>query len=113
MACRARARLKGRDDIGTALLRASLWITGSSTSTEEAIQNHVPVILYDPWRRNNHLKAPELNANIAADRLRSVVYVSDSASLKAATSMILRQRMVRGTVSRESRQAYIYDAVLC
>lgn len=61
---------------------ANLFISNMSTVTEEAIANNIPVILYDPWQRYNHLGAPVFSPE--QNVIAPAYYVPDKANLRAA-----------------------------
>jgi hypothetical protein len=49
-----RTRIVAKGPFGRVLSAADLLVSFSSTCIEEALQNGIPVILYDRWRRYNH-----------------------------------------------------------
>lgn len=53
-------------DTGTfeeVLTAVDLLVSYSSTSIQEALINRAPVLLYDPWKRYNHLQAPRMETD--------------------------------------------------
>ncbi len=67
---------------------ADVLISYSSTCIEEALQNSIPVILYDKWKRYNHFNIPETKALEGVVK-KPVYYVSSSATLKECMPRIL------------------------
>ena len=65
------------------LSSADLLVSYSSTCIEEAILNHVPVLLYDPWDRYEHLPAGRQGRSSPA------YYVNDPGGLGDALRWIL------------------------
>ena len=74
----------GRSSFAHDLAPADLLITNMSTSSEEAIQNGIPVILYDRWNRYNHLDAPAISGDMPRE-LSPVYYVSSEEMLARST----------------------------
>lgn len=73
------------------LLSASdLLLSYSSTCIEEAVQNKIPVILYDQWKRYNHFGIAETK-NAATESLAPVYYITQPAILKNSIQAILKK----------------------
>jgi len=68
---------------------ADLVVSFSSTSIQESLLNDVPVVLYDKWKRYNHLDAPAppLDKGQGWDS-SAVFYIDDPGSLTAAFDRI-------------------------
>lgn len=68
---------------------ADLVVSYSSTCIEEAIQSHIPVMLYDRWNRYRHL--PVVAMGIEEKKVVSpVYYVNRAQSLKESLEWILK-----------------------
>lgn len=87
-------------DTGTfeeVLAGADLVVSFSSTSIQEALLNNVPVVLYDKWKRYNHLDAPA-----PAREPSAVCYVDDPGLLAEVFAGVPpRQENTGGTGFRE------------
>lgn len=70
------------------LALADLLISFSSTAAQEALINHIPILLYDKWRRYNHLDAEEIKNGIPAG-VAAVYYSAEKEHLSAGIKWIL------------------------
>lgn len=70
------------------LSAAALTISFSSTSIQESLINGVPVVLYDKWKRYNHLKAPEFKEGQLTP-MSSSYYINETERLRPAVRWIL------------------------
>ena len=91
------------EDILTA---AHLLISFSSTSIQEALFNHVPVVLYDKWKRYNHLGAPRVENSVPQD-LSAAYYLDEPGFLSSSLRWILDHYPGNETRDELSRD-YIY-----
>lgn len=82
-----RVRVMCRVPFEQVLAAADLLVSYSSTCIEEAIQNRLPVLLYDPWDRYQHLSA----LRWGKEELKSspAYYVNEAKSLEPAVQWIL------------------------
>ncbi len=87
------------------LSAADLVVSYSSTCIEEAIQNGIPVLLYDPWNRYQHL--PALRWGEDPPKSQPAYYVNDSKLLDAALRWILRNHDPRA-ITEEQWSAHVY-----
>lgn len=67
---------------------ADILISYSSTCIEEALQNGIPVVLYDKWGRYNHFNAPEIKTVDEIAR-KPVYYISSPEALSGCIPKIL------------------------
>jgi hypothetical protein len=65
-----------------------LLLSYSSTAVQEALINHVPVLLYDKWQRYNHLKGKKVNSGQPQD-LSPIYYLDKRESLAPSIKWIL------------------------
>ena len=72
------------------LSACDLLISYSSTCIEEAIQNNIPVLLYDKWQRYNHFNVKELK-DPKHLRIQPAYYVTQSAILMETINQILKK----------------------
>jgi hypothetical protein len=72
------------------LTAADLLISFSSTSIQEALINRVPVVLYDKWKRYNHLDAPRVGKE-GPDEVSAAYYIDGPESLPQGIRGILEQ----------------------
>jgi hypothetical protein len=90
------------------LSAADLLISYSSTCIEEAIQNNIPVILFDKWSRYNHFNLPETKA--AGSLTRSpAYYISRPDVLNGAMAGILKT-FADNPLTDQELSAYKYPA---
>lgn len=68
---------------------ADLVISYSSTIIQESLLNGVPVVLFDKWKRYNHLDAPRMNEDGPA-ALSSSYYVDDPEILASSIKWVLK-----------------------
>ena len=101
-----------RDQLEDILAQASLWISDVSTSAEEAIQNRVPVILYDRWQRHNHFDAPRFEGGVEPD-IQPAYYVTGPEELRKVATWILDNLSQGAVVSDQERSHYVYEESAC
>ena len=77
-----------RHSFSSVLALADVLISNASTTTEEALLNGVPVILYDKWARYNHLDAPVVRTGVP-DGLSPAYYVSSREHLGSTLEWVL------------------------
>jgi hypothetical protein len=70
------------------LSAADLLISYSSTCLEEALQNEIPVVLFDKWRRYNHFNVPETRSAESTDR-QAVYYITSPEVMAGGMGKIL------------------------
>jgi hypothetical protein len=70
------------------LAAADLVLSFSSTSILESLMNHIPVLLYDKWKRYNALNACHEDGS-APQQVCSVYYVDEAKNLSPAIQKIL------------------------
>ncbi len=70
------------------LSTAHLVISYSSTSIQEALLNGVPVVLYDRWKRYNHLDVPRVE-NRHPGKLAAAYYIDEPSNLSSSLRWIL------------------------
>jgi hypothetical protein len=87
------------------LSAADLLVSYSSTCIEEAILNDIPVLLYDPWNRYQHLPAHRWGT--APPQSAPVYYVGDSDVLTDALAWILRHHRP-GEIPKEIREQHVF-----
>ncbi len=87
---------------------AHLVVSFSSTSIQEALVNGVPVVLYDKWKRYNHLQAPRVTAEETPE-LSPAYYIDTPAALIPSLRRILEQHQ-GGGLSYGVFKDYIYPA---
>ncbi len=86
------------------LAKTDLLISFSSTSIQEALLNGVPVVLYDRWRRYNHLNAPRAGDSPLPPA--AAVYVDEPRRLAPA----LRDLLGRLPLPAELFRPYAFPA---
>lgn len=92
------------------LTTADLVISYSSTSIQEALINGIPVVLYDKWKRYNHLEAPRFKDPDFPPRNPSVaVYVDEEKALYGAIRWMLDNRE-SGAINPALFRDYIFPA---
>jgi len=72
------------------LAAAHLLISFSSTAVQEALVNHIPVLLYDKWNRYNHLDADTVENPVPA-KIASAYYINKKEYLTASIPWILEE----------------------
>ena len=98
----------GRSSFAADLALADLLITNMSTSSEEAILNGIPVILYDRWNRYNHLDAPTVSGEIPQD-LSPAYYVSSEEILARSMKWVLDNHPWRASIADNIRERYLFS----
>jgi hypothetical protein len=76
------------------LAMAFLLISFSSTAAQEALINHIPILLYDKWRRYNHLDAQEIKNGIPT-QVSAVYYIAQKEHLSAGIKWILEEHTTK------------------
>ncbi|NLG49348.1 MAG: hypothetical protein GX552_04465 [Chloroflexi bacterium] len=89
------------------LALADALVTDTSTAAEEAIQNGIPVLLYDRWARYNHLKAPAVTAD-HPDALSPAYYVTARETLASTLEWILENHPVGTDVPEGLKRRFVY-----
>jgi hypothetical protein len=72
------------------LAAADLLISFSSTAVQEALVNHIPVLLYDKWNRYNHLEADRVE-NPVPGKIASAYYINKKEYLASSIPWILEE----------------------
>jgi hypothetical protein len=96
-----RVRVMCRVPFERVLAAADLLVSYSSTCIEEAIQNSIPVMLYDPWNRYQHLPAAHWGQSSPA------YYVDEHDGLVDALGWILHHHNPRD-ISQEVLREHIF-----
>lgn len=91
------------DDI---LSLADLLLSFSSTSIQESLMNYIPVILYDKWKRYNHLDAYKVKGGKPRS-LSSVYYVNDKKSLRVSIEWIL-DKLTKDKIPRDVFRGFAF-----
>jgi hypothetical protein len=81
-------KISSEGTFANTLALADVLVSYSSTCTEEAMQNDVPVVLYDKWNRYNHLEAPQVR-NGVPEALSPAYYVTSKAQLSRTLRWVL------------------------
>ena len=76
------------------LAAADLLLSFSSTAVQEALINYIPILLYDKWKRYNHLDAPVVEA-AAPTAIAAAYYVHKKEHLVGCIRWILDQHSVK------------------
>lgn len=100
--------LESKVPFARVLAAADLVVSYSSTAIEDAIQNGIPVLLYDRWSRYQHLPAASVNSG-ATPVLSAVYYVSEPGALSAALNWITGSHPV-GSLSGAQLERHVYPA---
>lgn len=90
------------------LALADVLVSYSSTCTEEAIQNGIPVVLYDKWGRYNHLDAPQVHNDIP-DSLSPAYYVTSKAQLSRSLRWVLETHAAGAEVPEALCYRYVFS----
>jgi hypothetical protein len=89
------------------LATADVLLSYSSTCIQEALVNYIPVILYDRWKRYNHLNAHRINGTLP-QKESQVYYIDAKDHLKSGIDWILTRRDDR--INRKDLfQEYVFD----
>jgi hypothetical protein len=72
------------------LAAAHLLISFSSTAVQEALVNHIPVLLYDKWNRYNHLDADRVEYHFPG-KIASAYYINKKENLASSIPWILEE----------------------
>ena len=88
------------------LSSATMVISFSSTSIQEALLNQVPVVLYDKWNRYNHLQAPSFTGTPAAT-ISAAYYVNEKEVLAPCIRWVL-EKLEKKEMSTETFREYIF-----
>jgi hypothetical protein len=96
-----------RDSFYKVLTLADLVVNFSSTVIEDALQNHIPVLLYDRWKRYKHFESQILTTDSQKEP-NAVYYINDSDYLKEGIDWILENHLNKA-VPRTIFGPYVYD----
>jgi len=89
------------------LATADVLLSYSSTCIQEALVNSIPVILYDRWKRYNHLNAHRINGTLP-QKESQVYYIDEKDHLKSGINWILTLRDDK--INRNDLfQEYVFD----
>jgi hypothetical protein len=72
------------------LALADLLISFSSTAAQEALMNHIPILLYDKWKRYNHLDAVGIKNGTPA-KVSAAYYIDEKEHLFSSIKWILEE----------------------
>lgn len=97
-----------RASFASVLALADLLVTNVSTTAEQALNNDIPVILYDRWARYNHLDAPAVRAG-APQELSPAYYVPARDHLGPALSWVLEHQPPGTALPPPARARFAYD----
>jgi hypothetical protein len=84
-----------------------LLVNFSSTVIEDALQNYIPVFLYDRRKRYMHCESQELGPGITP-KLSAVYYTSDSSYLKDGLQWILDNHLNVPNVPKSIFDKYVF-----
>lgn len=90
-----------------ALTIADLLVNFSSTVIEDALQNHIPVLLYDRWNRYMHFEAQQLSSD-SQKKPNAVYYINDRGYLRQGIEWILENHLNQ-KVSESIFNSYVYS----
>ena len=90
------------------LVLADLLISFSSTAAQEALINHIPILLYDKWHRYNHLAAEEIKNGIPS-QVAAAYYVTKKDYLFSTIKWILNQHPAKETFPEIFREYAFWD----
>ncbi|MCU0284919.1 MAG: CDP-glycerol glycerophosphotransferase family protein [Acidobacteria bacterium] len=76
------------------LAMADLLISFSSTAAQEALINHIPILLYDKWHRYNHLDAEEIKNGVPA-QVSAVYYFTEKKHLLPGIKWIMEEHIAK------------------
>lgn len=96
-----------RESFVDALSLADVLISNASTTTEEALQNRIPVILYDKWARYNHLNAPTVHG-IIPDGPSPAYYVTSQAQLTSTLTWVLENQAANLPIPVDLMARYVF-----
>ena len=99
--------IHNRGPFEDALALADVVVSYSSTATEEALFNRIPLVLYDKWRRYNHLSAPEWQQDMHQGP-SPAYYISAPTMLAEALRRILRNKISGRVPCEEAARKYSY-----
>lgn len=85
---------------------ADLLINFSSTVIEDALQNYIPVLLYDKQKRYKHIESQDLIANIKP-KVSAVYYLNDSSFLKNGLQWIVDNHLKKN-ISKSIFNKYVF-----
>jgi hypothetical protein len=88
------------------LAPAHLLVSFSSTAVQEALVNHIPVLLYDKWNRYNHLDADSVENPVPA-KVASAYYINKKEYLAASIPWILEEH-TKKDVTEEIFGKYVF-----
>lgn len=98
----------GRSSFADVLALADVLISNVSTTTEEALQNHIPVILYDKWQRYNHLNAPPVEGKVPSG-VSPAYYVSSKQHLGSTIEWVLAAQAAHLRPPQELATQYVFE----
>jgi hypothetical protein len=88
------------------LAAADLLISFSSTAVQEALVNHIPVLLYDKWNRYNHLDADRVEDSVPG-KIASAYYINKKEYLASSIPWILEEH-TKKNVTVEMFGEYVF-----
>ena len=90
------------------LLASDLLISYSSTTIEEALQNHIPVLQYDSDGKYCHIPAQKLHIN-KNNKVSPIYYAANKDELEYALNWINRNHLKGEKPNQDSWQQHSYD----
>lgn len=75
------------------LALADLLISYSSTTIEEALQNNIPVLLFNPYQRYIHIKGVEISSESQPSRPSAVYNVNSAEGLEPALKWVVAHHL--------------------
>lgn len=88
---------------------ADIAIGFSSTAIEDALQNNIPVLLYDNTKRYRHLKKAQRLAKDIKTELNAVYYINNSDYLETALRWIVGNHLNRPNVEETIFKDYKFN----
>ncbi len=85
---------------------ADLLISFSSTAIQEALINYIPILLFDKWKRYNHLDADPVKGE-APEKLAAAYYIDNKEKLPTTLNWILDNHS-NGEIPSALFEKYIY-----
>lgn len=99
-------RIMTKGGFSRLLSAADVLVSYSSTCIEEAIQNRIPVILYDQWNRYNHFGSSKVK-NLEINLKNPAYYITQPEQLKDTIDRVLKAFSMK-TQNHNDWQEYIY-----
>ena len=87
---------------------ADMIVSYSSTSIQEALLNNVPVLLYDKWKRYNHLQAGPCE-NLPVGKIPAAYYVNEKDMLSNCIRWIL-EKQEKNEIPENAFREYTFPA---